>query len=422
MVFPFISASGAAVRRVLIGCLVLLSTHAGLYAQSDAVEVLPALVVLDSAPPPQRLWVTAEYMFLWMKSDRTPGPLVTTGPAGSPTAGAHGAAGTGIVYDGTYLDHRLNSGVRLDGGYWFNVDRTFGLEVGGFVTETHTIHGKADSNRTDGSPVIARPFVNALTGQQEAALITGPKDALGGRYLGGIDVFSDSRTWGGEMNLLTRLGLGAAGTWDLLGGFRYLGQKDELRFSQASTVLTPGTVGFLGKPAPAPDIVSLRDYTETHNDFYGGQLGARGVFAYGPWSLDLVGKVGLGATAQDSYVSGYTLLTDSTGKTLYAPGGLYNLPSNIGHFTRTQVSFVSEADVRLGYQLTKHLKAQVGYTFMYWTNVARPGEQINPALDPRQIPSNLAYNPAAATAQPAAHMASTDFWMQGLTLGLEFDF
>jgi Putative beta barrel porin-7 (BBP7) len=410
------------VRRALIAFLMFFCTQTALRAQSDCLEIAQPAVLVDSPLAAARWWVSAEYLFWWIKSDHTPGPLVTTGPAGNPGAGVRGNAATGVLFDGTYLEHKLDSGTRLGIGYWFDTEPSLGVEASGFVMETHTIHGKADSNRTDGSPVIARPFINALTGQQEAQIITSPQDALGGRYLGGIDVFSDSRTWGGEMNLLTRLGFVGAGTWDLLGGFRYLGQKDELRFSQSSTVLTPGTVGFLGTPAPAPDIVSIRDYTETHNDFYGAQVGARGSYVYGPWSLDLVGKAGLGATQQDLYVSGYTLLTDSTGKSLNAPGGLYNLPTNIGHFTRTQISFVSEADVRINYQITKRLKAQFGYTFMYWTNVVRPGEQINLSLDPRQIPSNLAYNPAIQATQPGPRMQSTDFWAQGLTFGFEFDF
>jgi hypothetical protein len=212
------------------------------------------------------------------------------------------------------------------------------------------------------------------------------------------------------------------GGWKLLGGFRYLGQKDEFRFSQSSTVLAPGTVGFLGAPAPAPDIVSVRDYTETHNNFYGGQVGAAWTGTRGRWSLNLLGKVGLGATIQELMISGNTLLTDPTGKTLYAPGGLYNLPSNIGDFNRSQFTFISEAGVRLGYQATEHLKLQFGYTFLYWSNVVRPGEQVDRVLDPRQIPSNLAYNPAVRATQPGPGLASIDFWAQGLTFGLQFDY
>lgn len=411
-------------RIALFGCLLVLVTESGLHAQPVAEETVQPAMILQDAPvaATSRLWANLEY-YLWReKDDRTPGPLVTTGPAGNPAQGVRGNPSTGVLIDDSYLDHKLNSGAHPVIGYWFDAEQTLGLELGGFVMETHTIHSEVNSNRTDGAPVIARPFINALTGQEDAQIITSPQDALGGRYLGGIDVFDDSRTWGAELNLTSRLGPLGGGVWDVLGGFRYLGQKDEFRFSQSSTVLTPGTVGFLGTPAPAPDIVSVRDYTETHNNFYGGQVGAHGTYTLGRWSLDLIAKVGLGSTQQVLMVSGDTLLTDPTGKTLYAPGGLYNLPSNIGDFNRWQFTFISEAGVRLGFQLTEHLKAQFGYTFIYWSDVVRPGEQVNRTLDPSQIPSNLAYNPAIHATQPGPSFQSVDFWAQGLVFGLQFDY
>lgn len=407
-------------RRVLLACLLMVVVPSALHAQETAPAVATAATITDEAPfsPGWRWWFGLEY-YLWrVKDDRTPGPLVTTGPAGTPGAGVRGNPATGVLYDGSSLDHKFNSGAHPVLGVWLDTDQTLGLEASGFVLETHTLHGKADSNRTDGAPVIARPFVNLLTGQEDVQTVTSPQDPLGGRYLGGIDVFSDSRTWGAELNAVVRPNLGGSLAWVLLGGFRYLGQKDEFRIQQSSTVLTPGTVGYLGTPAPAPDIVSVRDYTETHNNFFGGQVGAHATYTAGRWTVDLLGKVAIGATVQELMMSGHTLLTDSTGLTLYAPGGLYNLPSNLGDFTRTQFTFIAEAGARLGFHLTEHVQAQAGYTFLYWGNVVRPGEQINRLLDPRQIPSNLAYNPAIQATQPGRSFASVDFWAQGLTVGI----
>ncbi len=376
---------------------------------------------IDSIAPRSlsRWWARGEYLVFWIKDDRTPGPLVTTGPVGDPAQGAMGNPATKVLYDGSHLDYRMNSGARLDLGLWLDDGQRLGLQVAGFVLETHTIHGKADSERTIGAPVIARPFFNVLTGQEEAAIITSPQDPLGGRYLGGIDVFGDSRTWGGEVNLVHGLMTLGSSRWELLGGFRYLGQKDQLRFSGSSTVLTPGTVGFGGAAAPAPDIVSFRDYLETLNHFYGGQIGAKGEWRRGRWTLELLGKIGLGATCQFVSVSGNTLLTDSAGNDVALPGGLYALPSNIGDFSRTRVTFISEAGASLGLQLTPGIRTMLGYSLLYWGDVARPGNQIDRRLDPRQIPSHLAFNPNAANKEPPPQIRSTDFWAQGLTLGLE---
>lgn len=369
--------------------------------------------------PCERFWGRAEYLLWRIKSDQAPAPLLTTGPAGSPTQGILGQPGTVVLY-GTELDYRLNSGGKFVLGTWLTSNQILGIELSGFALETHTIHGEVNSNRTDGAPVLARPFFNTLTQREDALVITSPQDALGGRYLGGIDIFGDSRTWGGEANLVTRLGQTWQGTWDLVGGFRYLGQKDELRFSHSATVLTPGTVGFRGQPAPAPNIVSWRDYYETLNHFYGGQVGAQGRWQWRFLTADLAGKFGLGTTEQRLHVSGHTLLTDPTGLTLRQEGGLYNQPSNIGDFSRHEFSFISEIDFRLGVQLGQHWNASLGYTFLFWDNVVRPGNQVNRNVDPRQIPSNLAFGTPGQPAQPVRLFQGSDFWAQGLTVGLEF--
>lgn len=388
----------------------------------EPAESVPPLEVTE-ATAPSRWNVRGEYLLWWIKKDRAAAPLLTTGAAGDPNAGILGRPGTGVFF-GRELDYRLNSGGRVFLDCWLDDSRTIAAEVGGFVLETHTVHGEQNSNRTDGAPVIARPFFNLLTGREDAQIITSPQDPLGGRYLGGIDIFGDSRTWGGEANLLlnlaeTRSTRDLLSQWLLVGGFRYLGQKDQLRFSQSSTVLKPGTMGFGGVPAPAPDIVSLRDYFETNNHFYGGQLGARTLWQFERWQLALGCTVGLGVTEQNAEISAHTLLTDPSGQTLRIPGGLYAPASFVGHHLRHELSFISEAEVRLGYRLTRRCQASIGYSFLFWNDVARPADQLDRAVDPRLVPSNLAYNPAAAPA-PSFQFDSTDFWAQGLTFGLGF--
>ncbi len=318
---------------------------------------------------------------------------------------------------GPDLNYKPDSGGKLTLGDWLDSAGTIGVEASGFCLETHTIHEKAYSNRTDGAPVITRPFFNTLTGQQDAQFITGPADALGGRYLGGIDLFSDSRTWGGELNLLVNVANSAQSRWDLIGGFRYLGQKDQLQIDQSSTVLIPGTVGFAGMRAPGPDIVSVGDYLQTTNSFYGAQLGIQGRLQSGPWQLEAAAKVGLGTNQEQLEGQGFTLLTDSTGASLSRNGGLF-APSNLSLLDSAKLGFMTEVNVRIGYRITERWVASAGYTLLYWTNVLLPGGQINPVIDPRTLPSSLSYNPAIAP--PPFQLHATDYWAQGLTFGLEY--
>lgn len=402
--------------RVSPTTLVLLLLFATSARSQEPTPIEAPEMIADEAlaVPSDRFWGRVEY-FLWtVKDDRTPGPLLTTGIVGQP--------GTRVLYDGSHLDYGLNSGGYLQLGYWLDAQRSLGLQVAGFSLETHTIHGEVNSDRTEGSPVVARPFFNVRTGKEDALIITTPKDGAGGRYIGGIDIFGDSRTWGGEANLVSQPFTQTPGTSAIgvLIGFRYLGQKDEFRFSQSSTVLKKGDLSFLGTPVAAPNIVSIRDYYETHNHFYGVQIGAFGDLRWYRWVLSLSGKLALGATDQDLRVSGHTLLTDDTGLTLNQPGGLYTQPSNIGPYRRYQFSVASELMLRLGYDITANLRTQVGYSFLYWGRVVRPGAQVNRNVDPRQLPAHPDYAPPAEPVQPLPVFQSTDFWAQGVSLGLEW--
>jgi hypothetical protein len=68
--------------------------------------------------------------------------------------------------------------------------------------------------------------------------------------------------------------------------------------------------------------------------------------------------------------------------------------------------------------LTQHIRAYVGYTFLCWTDVVRPGNQIDLALNPSQIPTGTLTGPA----RPTFTRHESDVWVQGVNLGLEFRF
>lgn len=403
--------------RALVCSLVIAATWIG---AAVAQEPGPPIEMGSSETAlSQRTWARFEFLLWRVQNDETPFPLVTTGPGGDPKAGVLGQPTTSVFF-GDQLDYRLNGGGRLTLGRWLGDARALGFEMTGFCLETHTLHGEFEANGFDGKPVIARPFFNLQSGQRDAQTITSPQDPLGGRYLGGIDVFGDSRTWGSDANLLLKVAESPTWRWNLLGGFRYLGQKDQLRLDQSSTVLVPGTVGFGGAPAPAPDIVSMRDYFETANHYYGGQIGAQGSLTRGRWFVDLGGTIGLGATDQRQEISGRTLLTDSTGLTLFLPGGLYATPDIIGHHQRWDFAWATEFKARAAFAVTPRCQLGVGYTFLFWDGVLRPGHQLPPAVDPRQVPSNLAYTAAFPSTSPPN--LSCSFWAQGIAFSLGFRF
>jgi len=65
----------------------------------------------------------------------------------------------------------------------------------------------------------------------------------------------------------------------------------------------------------------------------------------------------------------------------------------------------------------------LSYTFLYTNNVVRPGNQINRNINPTQ---GVAFSAPPASlqgaAQPPFKFTSTDFWAQGINVGVAFRF
>jgi hypothetical protein len=100
-------------------------------------------------------------------------------------------------------------------------------------------------------------------------------------------------------------------------------------------------------------------------------------------------------------------------------GGLLALRSNIGSHERDDLAFVPEVGLNIGLQLTRRLKTQAGYSFLWVSRVARAGEQIDPVVNVTQFPILSGNGPLIGPARPTLKFAETDFWAHGLNFGLE---
>jgi hypothetical protein len=101
-------------------------------------------------------------------------------------------------------------------------------------------------------------------------------------------------------------------------------------------------------------------------------------------------------------------------------GGVYALPSNIGRYFRDDLAVIPEIGINLRVCLSDHLQARVGYTFLYASSVARPGNQIDRVINPNQVPTDPAsFGTPGGPARPAFSFRDSDFWAQGVSFGLE---
>ena len=81
---------------------------------------------------------------------------------------------------------------------------------------------------------------------------------------------------------------------------------------------------------------------------------------------------------------------------------------------------VPELGINVGYQINPLWRVFVGYNFLYLSDVVRPGNQIDRVVNTTQLPSVLGPGMLVGPARPTFVMKGTDFWAQGLSVGLEF--
>jgi len=160
----------------------------------------------------------------------------------------------------------------------------------------------------------------------------------------------------------------------------------------------------------------VSDRFTTRNRFYGGQVGLDTELRRGRWFLDLKGKIALGSNNQVVNINGNTIITDPRTGTTALTGGLLALSTNSGHFTREMFAVAPEGTINVGYQISENVRAYVGYNLLYISDVVRPANQIDRAVNTNFLPPATPSLPV----RPAFVFKGTDFWAQGLNFGLEF--
>jgi hypothetical protein len=136
------------------------------------------------------------------------------------------------------------------------------------------------------------------------------------------------------------------------------------------------------------------------------------------WTLDTKFRLGIGNTRQKVGMSGQTTIVDeSNGTTENFNVGILAVASNSGIFEQDQFSVLPEFNLTVGYQLTDHLKATLGYTGIYWSNVVRPGQHIPTMANPDLFAPPI---DSAGDPRPLFKWDTTDYWVHGISYGLEY--
>jgi hypothetical protein len=356
-----------------------------------------------------RWYASAEALAWWMKGQHVP-PLVTTGSAADAVPGALGQPGTEVLFGGGQLNTGADGGGRFLLGFWITRDHCLGFEGSYWFLGSKTDTFSASST---GDPLLFRPFTNE-TGAQDVEIVAVPSPT-GPGIIGSVAVRSRTSLWGAEGNFRSNLCCGPVWTIDGLAGFRTMGLDDDLSINESLLTATGVTIPSRGITVPAGTTFLVGDRFQTVNRFYGGQLGLDMECHKGNWIFGIETKVALGMTTQLAEINGATTIgVPGVGSTTYQ-GGLLAQNSNIGHYNRDVFSVVPEVGLKVGYQINEHWRATIGYNFIYWSSVARAGEQIDTTVNRAQLPP-----PSGTGDRPAFSFHDTSFWAQGITLGLEF--
>ena len=347
-------------------------------------------------------WVRAEYLLWWTEGFDVP-PLVTTSPLGTPsnTAGVLGYSSTSVLFGGL-VNTDLNSGGRISFGHWFSPCQQWALEGSYLGIGRETTRFRGDSTDT---PILARPYVD-LSENTQAALLAAYPNLWSGSLA--VDAFSELQT--AEAMLRRRLIDDCHQTLDFVAGYRFARLYEGLWIGQTSRWLSQQG------PWVQNTTVSISDRFVTDNQFHGAQVGFVFQERVGRWTLEMLAKLALGANYGELSVDGSTTVSVPGGGTTIYSGGLLAQETNEGLHTRNELAFIPELGMTVGFDITCRLRATVGYTFLYWSRVVRPGGVVD--LDASQLPPEE----PAGLRRPAVRFVADDYWAQGINLGLDYRF
>lgn len=358
----------------------------------------------NHAPSCCSVYGGVEALFWWVKNPSVV-PLVSTNDDPN-TIAALNEPGTRVLFggQGNPIDFGNMLGVRGRIGFLLP-DEVAGVEASLFGLPrqgTTFVVNAAGGN----GPVIAIPFNSTVPFNFNPA---GETSLNPGNVPSQITVNATTQLWGADVLGLARLYSSDRVRLMAVGGFKYLDLEEALTLSQLFLdPLVPGTQ-------------TVRDSFFTRNQFYGLSVGLQGGFRYDFVSLDVCGKVAVGPTHQQLRVAGETTNVGGAfgGLPGVTPAGVFAQPSNSGEFNRNTFTVVPELAVRLNCDVTRSLRLTVGYDVLYSNNVIRAATQIDRNVNPTQ---NVAFLTPVGLTAPLPTFTRTDFWAQGISAGVQFQY
>jgi hypothetical protein len=401
----------------IAGALMMSAAPGGVYAQN-----VPTAST-------SRIYVGIDYLHWWVKGAPLSVPLVSTGPeannegflTNSNSKILYGAPFSPAVGGNDTQGFPGFNGSRLTVGYWLDDEQRYAVEASGFLLQSRTtsVQIRGDSN---GNPGLRVPVFNnvpyvpgGICDPRHATdcLVPQTEDgvplAVPGELTGGAKITNSLQL--GGFDLTGVIPIYRDDSWQISGlaGGTFLQLSEGFNLT-ADLEGLPTSMLYAGQSGTAVDEF------KTRNRFYGATIGARGRYSYGLMFIEASGRLSVGASEEVLTVNGGYTDSGAAFANNHGPYGIFAMPANEGSFSRTNFAVVPEVQAKIGYNITPSVAVAIGYDFLYDSNVIRPGDQIN-----RNIPKGQTFQQdgtAASLTSPARLFRTTDFFAQGITIGL----
>ncbi len=258
--------------------------------------------------------------------------------------------------------------------------------------------------------MLGIPFINELTGQVDSVLVSGPGNP------GSIVASAKNQTWYADLNMVGNVLRTQYMTINIVGGFRHFNLAEALYVQGNGTVGTAG-VTFQGFPVPVGTNIAIEDRFNTTNHFYGGQIGFQYQYRWRSLTFDYGNQLAMGVMRRTVELGGF-----SQQDGVRIPGGVLVSTTNIGSRTDNDFGVVPQLNLKVGWQASQAVRLFFGFDFLYASSVVRPGDQIDNVVNPTLVPFRPEFGTAAGTARPTQVFHTTDFWVTGVSFGLNLRF
>jgi hypothetical protein len=362
---------------------------------------------LGLAPDREDFWVTGEYLLTWFRGQRLP-VLVTTSPLGTPasSAGVLGQPGTAALIGEDVVNDTVRSAGRFGLGFWLLENHVLGVEAGAMFAGGDTSSFSLSSN---GTTILARPFVDATTNLQSSNLIAFP-----GNSSGSVSVTASSDNfYEAHIDFTEELLDTGSSRHTLLLGYRFYRYDEGLHIQQNIAPTNPNFV--LGTQ------LATSDSFVSQNQFHGVDVGLRSEWFWQDLSLEVLGKISVGNVGSVVKISGSQLVTVPGSTPVLQTGGLYALSSNIGKHEDDEWTVLPEFGATLQWRATRHLQLTLGYSLLWLNQVARAADQIDPSINTRLLPP-ATQSPNPNGDHPTFSISRSDVWLQSITFGARFSY